>query len=110
MPFYALIGFALENGLNAALEHHAVDRSLKWFQSHDLQMLRDLAKQESLCFKPNANALIDDLAVHHKEHHFRYPQKARSAELMKPASVVILADAVLRTAFDFIDGQSRLDE
>jgi hypothetical protein len=40
--------------------------------------------------------LIDDLAVHHKEHHFRYPQKARRAELMKPPTVVILTDAVLR--------------
>jgi hypothetical protein len=36
VPFYALVGFALENGLKAALEHRAVDRSLNWFHSHDL--------------------------------------------------------------------------
>jgi hypothetical protein len=110
VPFYALVGFALENGLKAVLEHRVVDRSLNWFHSHDLQKLRDLARQEGLCLVPNADALIDDLAVHHKEHHFRYPQKARRAELMKPPSVVILTDAVLRMAFDFIDGHSRISE
>src|SRR5258705_10885678 len=82
VPFYALVGFALENGLKAALEHRAVDRSLNWFHSHDLQKLRDLARQEGLYLLPKLDALIDDLAVHHKEHHFRYPQKARSADLM----------------------------
>jgi hypothetical protein len=92
------------------LEHRAVDRSLKWFHSHDLQKLRDLARQEGLYLVPDADALIDDLAVHHKEHHFRYPQKAKRAELMKPPTVVILTDAVLRMVFDFIDGHSRMNE
>jgi hypothetical protein len=92
------------------LEHRAVDHSLKWFHSHDLQKLRDLARQEGLLLIPNADALIDDLAVHHKEHHFRYPQKARCAELMKPPTVVILTDAVLRVVFDFINGHSRIDQ
>ena len=109
VPFYALIGFALENGLKAALEHRAVDRSLNWFHSHDLQKLRDLTRQEGLLLLPNMDALIDDLAIHHKEHHFRYPQKARRAVLMKPPSVVVLTDAVLRMVFDFIDGHSRID-
>jgi hypothetical protein len=40
VPFYALVGFALENGLKAVLEYRAVDRSLNWFHSHDLQKLR----------------------------------------------------------------------
>jgi hypothetical protein len=48
VPFYALVGFALENGLKAALEHRAVDRSLKWLHSHDLQ---------GLFLPPNADAL-----------------------------------------------------
>jgi hypothetical protein len=82
--------------LKAVLEHRAVHRSLNWFHSHDLQKLRDLARQEGLCLVPNADALIDNLAVHHKEHHFRYPQKARRAELMKPPTVVILTDTVPR--------------
>jgi hypothetical protein len=110
VPFYALIGFALENGLKAALEHRAVDRSLKWSHSHDLQKLRDLTRKEGLYLVPNADALIDSLAVHHKEHHFRYPQKARQVELTKPSTVVILTDAVLRMVFDFIDGHARIGE
>ena len=54
VPFYALVGFALENKLKAALEHRGVDRSLNWFRSHDLQKLRDLARQEGLRLVPNA--------------------------------------------------------
>ena len=75
VPFYALDGFALENGLKAALEHRAVDRSLNWFHSHDLQKLRDLARHEGLYLVPDADALIDDLAIHHKEHHFATRKK-----------------------------------
>jgi hypothetical protein len=100
----------LENGLKAALEHRAVDRSLKWFHSHDLQMLRDLTRKEGLFLLPNADALIDELSIHHKEHHFRYPQKARRSELTKPSTAVILTDAILRMVFDFIDGHARVDE
>lgn len=70
VPFFALIGFSIENGLKAVLEHRKVDRSLNWFHSHDLQKLRDLARQEGLWILPNIDALIDDLIVPHREHHF----------------------------------------
>lgn len=110
VPFFALIGFSIENGLKAVLEHRKVDRSLNWFHSHDLQKLRDLARQEGLWILPNVDALIDDLNVPHSEHHFRYPQKARTAELLNPQTVVILTDAMLRMAFDFIGAHARIDQ
>lgn len=110
VPFFALIGFSLENGLKAVLEHRKVDRSLNWFHSHDLLKLRDLVHAEGLLFLPNVEDLIEAMAVHHKEHHFRYPQKARTSELKNPPAVSILTDAALRMVFDFIDGHSRLDE
>ena len=109
VPFFALIGFALENGLKAVLEHRKVDRSLKWFHSHDLNHLRDLARQEGLRLLPNMDALIDEMSPHHLEHRFRYPQKARTAELGMPPTVAVLTDGFLRMVFDFIDGHSRID-
>ena len=109
VPFFALVGFALENGLKAVLEHRNIDRSLNWFHSHDLVKLRELVRKEGLFFLPNIDALIDEMAVHHKNHHFRYPQKAGVAELQKPPTVALLTDAALRMVFDFIDGHSRID-
>jgi hypothetical protein len=110
VPFFALIGFSLENGLKAVLEHRKVDHSLKWFHSHDLLKLRDLVRNEGLWFLPGMDALIDAMAAHHLEHHFRYPQKARSVELAMPPEVAFLTEAILRMAFDFIDGHSRIED
>jgi hypothetical protein len=96
VPFFGLIGFALENAMKALLEHRLVEPKKDWFHSHDLKQLRDLVSKEGLSVSSDANAFIDGFAIHHKEHHFRYPQKARHAELMKPPTVVILTDVVLR--------------
>jgi hypothetical protein len=110
IPFYALIGFSVENGLKAALEHRGVDRSIHWFHSHDLTRLRGLAWDQGLRFLPNINEFIDNLSPQHKEHHFRYPQNARSADLLKADTALILTDAMLRMVFDFIDGHARVDQ
>jgi hypothetical protein len=109
VPFFALIGFALENGLKAVLEHRKVDRSNKWFHSHDLIKLRNLVREQGLWFLPNIDAIIEEIATQHQEHHFRYPQKAKTAKLSKPPNVALLTDAMLRMVFDFIDGHQRID-
>ena len=108
VPFYALIGFALENGLKAVLEHRKVDRSLKWFHSHDLKHLRELTRQAGFQLLPTMDALIDDMSPHHLEHRFRYPQKAGIAELQMPPTVALLTDGFLRMVFDFIDAHSQM--
>jgi hypothetical protein len=100
----------LENGLKAVLEHRKVDRSLKWFHSHDLIYLRELTREEGLWLLPNMDALIEHMAPHHHEHHFRCPQKAKTAELAMPPTVAVLTDGMLRMVFDFIDGHSRIDD
>jgi hypothetical protein len=105
-----MIGFALENGLKAVLEHRKVDRSLKWFHSHDLTHLRELTRQAGFQLLPRMDALIDDMSPHHLEHRFRYPQKARTAELEMPPTVAVLTDGFLRMVFDFIDAHSRMEE
>ena len=61
---HALIGFALENGLKAVLEHRKVDRSLKWFHSHDLKHLRKLTRQAGFHLLPKMDALVDDMSPH----------------------------------------------
>jgi hypothetical protein len=109
VPFFGLIGFALENGLKAVLEYRSVDRSLKWFHSHDLNQLRDLTRKEGLWLLPNMDALIEHLAPYHVEHHFRYPQKARTAELAMPPTVVAVTDGTLRMIFDFIDARGGIE-
>jgi hypothetical protein len=100
VPFYMLIGFALENGLKAALEYRAVDKSLKWFHSHDLCRLRELAQDQGLNLGADADAFIEQVSPHHKEHHFRYPQKAEIAHLLNPRPAASLTNAILITVFE----------
>lgn len=109
IPFFGLVGFALENGLKAVLEYRDVDRSLKWFHSHDLNHLRDLTRKQGLWLLPNMDGLIEHLAPYHLEHHFRYPQKARKAELAMPPTVADITDGILRMVFDFIGGREGID-
>jgi hypothetical protein len=56
------------------------------------------------------DTLISEMPPHHLEHRFRYPQKARTAELGMPSMVAVLADDFLRLAFDFINGHGRIDQ
>jgi hypothetical protein len=110
VPFFGLIGFALENAMKALLEHRLVEPRKDWFHSHDLKQLRDLASKAGLNVPPDADSFIDSLAIHHKEHHFRYPQKATIAILMRPPSVVLVTDELLRAVFDFIGGHDRIND
>ena len=107
VPFFALIGFSLENGLKAVLEFRKVDQSIKWTHSHCLTKLRDLARGQGLSIAPHVDDLIEQLAVPHFEHHFRYPQKATTLSLMKPPSVAAVTNDLLKAVFVYIDGPNR---
>jgi hypothetical protein len=105
-----LIGFALENGLKATLEFKQVDRSVNWSHSHDLTNLRQLAEKEGLVLQPDQIRFIDELSPMHKEHHFRYPQKAATAVLMLPPSAAVMTHAILLAAFVLLDGPFRIQD
>jgi hypothetical protein len=47
---------------------------------------------------------VDRLSPMHKEHHFRYPQKAAVAELDQPSVAIRITDRILRCAFRAIGG------
>lgn len=108
VPFYMLIGFALENGLKAVLEFKSVDRSLKWFHSHDLAQLLDLAKKQGLVLPKKHEDFALHLSQAHVEHHFRYPQKADVAFLLKPPTAVVLTEEIMTKVFLFIGGPQRV--
>jgi hypothetical protein len=111
VPFYALIGFSLENGLKALLEHGEVSPRNKWFHSHDLTALRKLVEDElGLELKDESRQFIDHLSKPHREHHFRYPQKADRIELRNPAVAVDITDRILLSVFKLIDGPDRVDD
>jgi len=93
VPFYMLIGFSLENALKAVLEFNGSNPTTKWSHSHDLQKLRLLADHHDFG----------------RDHHFRYPQKAETAHLLKPLAATALTERLLVEAFLAIDGTKRIE-
>jgi hypothetical protein len=83
VPFYLLIGFSLENALKAVLEFNASNKSTNCFHSHDLRKLREIAATHGFRLGPDLREFIDHLSPLHKDHHFRYPQKAEIAHLLE---------------------------
>jgi hypothetical protein len=110
VPFYMLIGFSLENGLKAVLEYLAVPASENWSHSHDLSKLRLLAGMRGFSLPSEVISFVDHLSPLHKQHQFRYPQKAETAELLKPRPALDLTHIVLRLAFEFVGGPARSEE
>jgi hypothetical protein len=109
VPFYALIGFSLENGLKALLEHGNVEPRNKWSHSHNLSALRKLAEKElGIELREEGAQFIDHLSTPHLEHHFRYPQKAGRIELDEPPAAVDLTERILISIFLQIDGPARI--
>src|ERR1700688_1486156 len=53
---------------------------------------------------------IDHLSPLHKDHHFRYPQKAETAHLLNPIAATKLTERLLVGAFLAIDGAKRMDD
>ena len=110
VPFYLLIGFSLENALKAVLEFNASNKSTNWFHSHDLRKLREIAETHGFRLGPDLREFIDHLSPLHKDHHFRYPQKAEIAHLMKPSPAALLTEQLLTNAFLAIEGVMRMTE
>src|ERR1700730_3218168 len=110
VPFYMLIGFSLENALKAILEFNGSDRSTNWFHSHDLRKLRETAETHGFHLDVDLKEFVDHLSPLHKDHHFRYPQKAEIAHLMKPPSAALLTEQLLVSVFLAIDGVKRMNE
>jgi hypothetical protein len=104
VPFYALIGFALENCLKSVLEFRKVNPTSKWFHSHDLTGLRKLAEEAGFRMANDEAGFIDGISVAHQEHHFRYPQKAGRIELAGVERALALTDGLLKRAFHLIGG------
>jgi hypothetical protein len=95
VPFYMLIGFSLENALKAVLEFNGSDPGTKWSHSHDLQKLRLLAEHHDFVLSDDLREFVDHLSPLHKDHHFRYPQKAEAAHLLKPIAATELTESYL---------------
>jgi hypothetical protein len=110
VPFYMLIGFSLENALKAVLEFNGSDSGTKWSHSHDLQKLRLLAEHHDFILSDDLREFVDHLSPLHKDHHFRYPQKAETAHLLKPIAATELTERLLVEAFLAIDGAKRMDD
>ncbi len=110
IPFYMLIGFSIENGFKAILEQRNAERSLGWKNSHDLALLRQLCADRMVFLDPIQIELVDRLSPMHKEHHFRYPQKAGVVELDQPFVAIRITDRILRCAFHAIGGPSRMED
>jgi hypothetical protein len=108
LPFFLLVGFAIENGLKAALEYTNLDRSTKWSNSHDLSRLMRLCRDRGFILAPHVASFVDDISMHHQEHHFRYPQKAGEANLPSAETALVLLEALLSDAFNFIRGPVEL--
>ena len=109
VPFYAMIASAIENALKAVLEFRQVPPNLKrWTRSHDLTALRLLAADVGFDLSQPLAEFIDTLSTPHKEHHFRYPQKAGVPHLPRPEPSWSMTEHLLRQVFDLIGGPARV--
>ena len=108
VPFYALIGFSIENGLKAFLEFAKLEPKSSWSHSHNLTLLRNQAAQQGLDFEPEISDFVDGLSNPHREHQFRYPQKAETQRLELPGSALELTEKALVEIFLRIDGVNRV--
>jgi hypothetical protein len=88
LPFFLLIGFALENGLKAYLQHRGVDKNEKIDRpplAHDLNLPADSV------------SLIDSLSESHLNHQFRYPKNAGMVEVFSDQFAYVWTDETLAT-------------
>jgi hypothetical protein len=108
LSFYLLAGFSIENGLKSVLEFSRTDRSLRWAHSHDLSKLLRICRDAGFIVAPEVATFVDTISTHHKEHHFRYPQKAGEANLPNGREALALLEYLLSDAFQFIRGPVRL--
>ncbi len=97
IPFYLLIGFSIENGLKALLEHRQYPG--KWHRSHQLGDLLTKAIEVGLTLHPGVEEMIRHLSRYHEEYWFRYPEKAGTADVYRSDTMLVVTDALLRSIF-----------
>jgi hypothetical protein len=100
LPFFLLIGFALENGLKAHLQHAGVDKAEKIDRpplAHDLDGLLALAVASGLALPPDSVRLIDSLSEGHLSHQFRYPKNAGMVDVFSDHFAYVWTDEALAT-------------
>jgi hypothetical protein len=100
LPFFLLIGFALENGLKAYLQHRGVDKTEKIDRpplAHDLKRLLGFASAAGLVLPPDSVRLIDSLSESHLNHQFRYPKNAGMVEVFSDQFAYVWTDETLAT-------------
>jgi len=93
IPFYLLIGFSIENGIKALLDFQRCEGG--WRKSHDLGDLLSRTKDLRELLWPGAEDSILHLSRYHKEHWFRYPEKATTADVYSSQTTLILVDHLL---------------
>jgi hypothetical protein len=99
IPFYLLIGFAIENGLKGFLKHRQDARG-NWRKSHDLSLLLSHCRENGLRVNEAVDRLIHLISRYHAEFWFRHPEKAGTADVFDAHSTIFLTDALLRQAFE----------
>jgi hypothetical protein len=100
VPFFLLIGFALENGLKAYLQYAGVDKAEKIDRpplAHDLNRLLALASAAGLVLPNDSIRLIDSLTESHLSHQFRYPKNAGTVEVFSDHFAYVWTDEALAT-------------
>ncbi|MCP4618572.1 MAG: hypothetical protein GY844_19325 [Bradyrhizobium sp.] len=98
IPFFLLIGFSMENGLKAYLEHVGVDKIEKIDRpplAHNLSRLCALAIGNGLSLPPDSVRLIDGLSDYHQNHVFRYPKNAGTVDLYSDQFAYVWTDEAL---------------
>jgi hypothetical protein len=75
-----------------------------------LQKLRLLAEHYDFVLSDDLREFVDHLSPLHKDHHFRYLQKAETAHLLNPIAATKLTERLLVGAFLAIDGAKRMDD
>jgi hypothetical protein len=110
IAFFLLIGFSIENALKAVIEYKKPVIAGGWSRSHDLTRLRQITEDQGFIIA-NASVVrfIDALSPLHREHQFRYPQKAGIANLIGAQSAAQLVDELLNDVFEFVDSPDRLE-
>jgi hypothetical protein len=102
IPLFLLLGFAVENALKAHLENKGEPPG-KWERSHDLADLYDKASAAGLAPMDGVETFVRTLSPYHKDFVFRYPEKAGTADLFKPASSIHATDELCQAVVQHFD-------
>jgi hypothetical protein len=103
IPFYLLVGFAIENGLKAYLFHKGHDaEELRRKYGHKLLTMMIQSRDEGLGIGKDMENLIIAMDKPHRRFLFRYPSIPNLVELFKPEYTLFLTNKFLAVVADGI--------